>query len=328
MKTDNDLANQSRYHFPIELHEVLDAENIEIAGKHRKFDATLVSPRDCDTCRAVAVFIGGSGSYDRHGLHDQFDIGYHRFLDRLAVAGIASIRFDKVREQDALPEYDLNARLDEIENCFGVYGRSTKLRHLPRIVVGHSEGALVAAEYAVGHNNIEGVVYLSGPAKPIRSIMRDQACWTADQLEFSEEEKTQLFETQDRFLDFLDGNGQDPEAYSDYRHCRKYVDGVFKIDPLETIAKLKSSLLIVHGVNDVQIPVEHARQLSIKACSTGLIAKCVVLKDHDHLLRVNKNRGLENLSDYKNRRKRIRAATISRISRSILKMVSASQQGL
>jgi esterase/lipase len=316
------LGNKSPNHFgyqtPKKYTDVLDVQERMIKGKLRQFPATMVCPHDRAKCKYLAVFIGGSGNYDRHGKHDGMDIGYHRLLDQLALKGVASIRFDKVKDREFLADHDLSSYLDEVDKCFKTYDRDAEIKGLPRIVIGHSEGALIALEYAVRVEEIRGVVCVSGPAATLRTILKSQAHWMADQLKLTGNSTTHSIEVQESIFEYLDDDNPDDEAFPSYKNRRKYFKSIIDIDPLETLEKLKSWLLVVHGDNDVQVPVEHADNLVERALSIGLNTKKIVLKNHDHLLRVNKFTGLENISDYKSRRKKIRISSIERIARSIL----------
>ncbi len=141
------------------------------------FPATLIEPSDPDA--PVLLFISGSGPTDRDG-NSRLGVSAS-YLAKLAAKlgehGIGSLRFDKrgvpgsrpvKREADLVIATfvdDVLAVLDWLE------GRSGSR---PIIVVGHSEGGLVALAVAGRRPKIAGLVLVATPGLPPGDTLRAQ----------------------------------------------------------------------------------------------------------------------------------------------------------
>jgi len=131
-----------------------------------------------DTVEHPAVLlISGSGAQDR----DSTIMGHKPFLvlaDRLARAGIASFRFDDRgvggSQGDAMQSTMLDF-VDDARAAVQMMKLQADIDPMRVIVVGHSEGAMVAAELAADSQEVAGAVLLAGPAVPGGELLTRQA---------------------------------------------------------------------------------------------------------------------------------------------------------
>ena len=125
--------------------------------------ATHVRPH---SVKAAALLLAGSGATQRDGYHSG-----HRPLavlaGALAEAGVATLRYDKrgvYRSSGSLDVTDLQTIVGDARAAL------LKLRalhpQLPVIVIGHSEGGVVAAMLRASDPQLAGVVSLMGPTMP------------------------------------------------------------------------------------------------------------------------------------------------------------------
>lgn len=150
-------------------------EQLAAAG----FPATLTEPTSQPENAPLVLFFSGSGPTDRDG-NSRLGVsaGYMaKLADGLAAQGIGSLRFDKrgvpgsvsvAREEDVtLATYaeDGVAVLDWLQSTSG---------KRPVILLGHSEGGLVALEVARMRPDILGVVLLATPGLPPADTLREQ----------------------------------------------------------------------------------------------------------------------------------------------------------
>ena len=109
--------------------------------------ATLVAP---DGVRASALLIQGSGVHDRNGAMPAFNFRsnlYERLARELAARGIASLRYDKRGfdlPADVPRDYSLTTRLADASAALMVLKAQPEVAG-PTLIIGHSEGALIAA---------------------------------------------------------------------------------------------------------------------------------------------------------------------------------------
>ena len=127
----------------------------------------------------VVLIIAGSGPTDRNG--NSADGARNDSLKRLAWVlarhKIASVRYDKrgVAASLAATPDERNLTLEAYVADAVAWGKLLKAdkRMGPLIVLGHSEGALVAA-LAAPQLEPAGVISLSGSARPVDQVIRQQ----------------------------------------------------------------------------------------------------------------------------------------------------------
>lgn len=150
-----------------------DAREIPVEGA--VLAATHVLPKD--GARAAALLLGGSGATERDGY-----FAGHRPLAvlaaRLAERGVVSLRYDKRGVNRSSGEHD-PTDIDTLSKDAGAALRWLREQHprLPLLVIGHSEGGLIAARLGAGAAPPDGVVSLMGPVLPLAELFALQD-WT------------------------------------------------------------------------------------------------------------------------------------------------------
>lgn len=141
------------------------------------FPATLEDPSGAGP---LVVMVAGSGPTDRDG-NSVLGVraGYLRKLaDALAERGIASLRYDKRGLQGSAPvgnEADVTfaTYVEDLRTVIGWAAAGYSGR--PLVLLGHSEGGLVAIEAAkAAPGEISGLVLLATPGRPPGETLRDQ----------------------------------------------------------------------------------------------------------------------------------------------------------
>lgn len=132
--------------------------------------ATVTSP---DRPIASALILQGSGVHNRDGAMPAFGFPstlYSRLSRALGEQGsIACLRYDKRGHDlphDAPQEYSLTSRLADAQAALMVLIQRPELAGLPVFLIGHSEGAMLAAKLAVNVKLdllVNGVVSLAAP---------------------------------------------------------------------------------------------------------------------------------------------------------------------
>lgn len=136
----------------------------------------LVGERiDVTGATALAVLLPGSGPVDREGDVRRLALGIQRQLaTALADHGIASVRWDKRGVGDSGGEFLSTGFDDLVDDALAVVDRALE-EALPVIVIGHSEGATIAARVAAERPRIAGAVMLSGYARSGLEVLRWQS---------------------------------------------------------------------------------------------------------------------------------------------------------
>lgn len=245
----------------------------------------------------VVLIIAGSGPTDRNGnsAEGSRNDSLKRLAWDLARHNIASVRYDKrgvAASLKATPD-ERNLTLDAYVADAVAWGKSLKAdpRFGPLIVLGHSEGALVAA-LAAPELDPAGVVSLSGSARPVDQVIRQQL---ADHL------PPALLLRSNQILDRLkagqvDADVPDPLQGIFRPSVQPYLISLFRADPAAAFARLNMPALIVQGTTDLQVGVADAEKLK----QAKPDAELAVIPGMNHVMRIVPNDVKQQLSSYNN----------------------------
>ncbi|MCF5054036.1 alpha/beta fold hydrolase [Pseudomonas syringae] len=262
----------------------------------------------------VVLIIAGSGPTDRNG--NSADGARNDSLKRLAWVlarhNIASVRYDKrgVAASLAATPDERNLTLDAYVADAVAWGKLLKAdkRLGPLIVLGHSEGALVAA-LAAPQLDPAGVVSLSGSARPVDQVIRQQL---ADHL------PPALLLRSNEILDHLKAGQVDTDVPGPLEgifrpSVQPYLISLFRADPSEAFARLNMPALILQGTNDIQVGVGDARALK----QAKPDARLTVIEGMNHVMRIVPNDVKQQLASYNDPQLPLAAELGSRLVRFI-----------
>ncbi|KPU56430.1 alpha/beta hydrolase family protein [Pseudomonas fluorescens] len=256
---------------------------------------SLLLPKSDDPV-SVVLIISGSGPTDRDG--NNADGGRNDSLKRLAWVlakhNIASVRYDKrgVAASLAATPDERNLTVDAYVADAEAWGH--KLKTDPRfgklIVLGHSEGALIASLAAPGID-ADAVISVSGSARPVDQVIRQQ---------LGNRLPPPLMLRSNELLDSLKAGKPDdnvpPPLQAIFRpSVQPYLISLFRQDPAAAFARLKMPALIIQGSNDIQVGVNDARLL--KAAKPD--AELALIEGMNHVMRIVPNDVKRQLASYK-----------------------------
>lgn len=256
---------------------------------------SLLLPKSDDPVPVVLI-ISGSGPTDRDG--NNVDGGRNDSLKRLAWVlakhNIASVRYDKrgVAASLAATPDERNLTVEAYVADAEAWGK--KLKTDPRfgklIVLGHSEGALIASLAAPGID-ADAVISVSGSARPVDQVIREQ---------LGNRLPPPLMLRSNELLDSLKAGKPDdnvpPPLQAIFRpSVQPYLISLFRQDPAAAFAKLKMPALIIQGSNDIQVGVNDARLL--KAAKPD--AELALIEGMNHVMRIVPNDVKRQLASYK-----------------------------
>ncbi|MDD1019733.1 lysophospholipase [Pseudomonas sp. TNT2022 ID1048] len=262
---------------------------------HGELYGSMLLPKSAQPVPVVLI-ISGSGPTDRDGNNP--DGGRNDSLKRLAWVlakhNIASVRYDKrgVAASLAATPDERNLTLDAYVADAVAWGKQLKAD--PRlgqlIVLGHSEGALVAS-LAAPQLDAAGVISISGTARPVDQVLRQQLSYRLPPA---------LMVRSNELLDSLKAGQVDndvpPALQVIFRpSVQPYLITLFREDPAAAFARLKMPALIIQGSNDIQVSVDDARVL--KAAKPD--AQLTLIDGMNHVLRIVPNDLKRQLASYK-----------------------------
>ncbi|HFH3254753.1 alpha/beta hydrolase [Pseudomonas aeruginosa] len=270
----------------------------------------------------VVLLVAGSGPTDRDG-NNPFG-GNNRYLLRLAEAlaerGIASVRYDKrgvARSLAAAPrEEDLSvgAYVDDVVAWSERLARDPRFSRL--ILVGHSEGALIAS-LAAPRTPAEELIAIAGSGQPIDRVLREQL-------------RGRLPPAQLRQADSVLASLKAGETRSDIPPAlssllrpsvQPYLISLFREDPARAFGRLRIPTLIVQGRNDIQVGVADAKALQRAKPDSQL----VLIDGMNHILRIAPSTGLQQLSAYNDPNLPLARQLVEAVSRFILRGADAEK---
>lgn len=263
---------------------------------HGVLRGTMLLPQT-ETPPPVALLIAGSGPTDRDGNNPEG--GQNAYLRKLAEAlaenGIASVRYDKRGVARSLPAAPREEELSVEAYVSDVVAWSDKLAHDPRfgrqILIGHSEGALIASLAAPG-THAEALVSLAGSARPIGDVLREQLQGRLP---------PPLLAQADQLIDGLQAGQLQPRVPEPLKvlfrpSVQPYLISLFRQDPARAFATLKLPTLILQGTNDIQVGVEDAQALKRAKPDSDFH----LISGMNHILRIVPTSGPQQLASYNN----------------------------
>lgn len=263
---------------------------------HGVLRGTMLLPQGAAT-PPVALLIAGSGPTDRDGNNPEG--GQNAYLRKLAEAlaenGIASVRYDKRGVARSLPAAPHEEALSVEAYVADVVAWSDKLAQDPRfgrqILIGHSEGALIAS-LATPQTHAEALVSLAGSARLIGDVLREQLQGRLPPT---------LLAQADQLIDTLQAGRLQPKVPEPLKvlfrpSVQPYLISLFRQDPARAFAELKLPTLILQGTNDIQVGVEDAEALKRAKPDSDLH----LISGMNHILRIVPTSGPQQLASYNN----------------------------
>lgn len=244
----------------------------------------------------VAYIIPGSGANDRNGNQTSFVSNCYLMLsDSLVAHGISTLRVDKRMGGNSRFE-----NISEEDVTFDDFVNDAKLwvdflaeqnKFSDIIIIGHSQGSLVAILAAQGNDQVSAVISLAGAGRPMDVIIREQIY---KRLHLA---KKQL----DPILDKL-VMGERVDSVPIYFNqivrpsVQPFLISWMRYDPMEEMAKLDIPVAIVQGATDLQVLLIDAENLHSAYPSSELI----IIENMNHMFKEASLDMKENFASYTN----------------------------
>ncbi|WP_108667912.1 alpha/beta hydrolase [Euzebya rosea] len=243
---------------------------------------------------AAALLISGSGPLDRDSNTRKARLGVSALLaDALADAGVLSLRYDKRGVGDSDGDYDSAGLRDNIDDAVAALSflRSQEGVDPERVVVvGHSEGALIALDIAATHGeDVGGVALLAGTTHNGEEVLRWQATRVAEFLPtpvrlLLKLLRTDIAASQTKRLASIKASNKDVMRVQLVAKLNaKWLREFMAFEPAPLLERVSVPVLAVTGAGDVQVDpedVEAMRQLVTAAPFEGHVVDGV-----NHILR-------------------------------------------
>lgn len=243
----------------------------------------------CSELPTVVLFIAGSGPTDRDGnsrLINGKNNSFKMLAEELALAGIASLRYDKRRIGASRPvRDDANPIMfSDLVNDAVAWINSLKASgQFSRIVVaGHSQGALVG-KLAARETEIDALISFAGAGRPFGDLIREQY---NRQLSYMPGGLA-LLDTLERYIGMIT-EGRRIEwvnpVFSPVFHPanQAFLSENFLFDPVSELSILDIPILIIQGSTDIQVSEMDAVLLAGASPKTSY----VLINGMNHILKI------------------------------------------
>jgi pimeloyl-ACP methyl ester carboxylesterase len=277
--------------FSVATAQTMDTVSIQFPDG--QLEGTL-SIADSDEKTPVVYIIAGSGPNDRDGNQPSMKSNAHLMVsDALLSEGISTLRVDKRMSGNSIFE-----KKSEEDVTFDFFVEDAKrwVDYLDSlnifsdiILIGHSQGSLVAILAAQNNEKINGVISLAGAGSPIDQILRKQIY---AQLPIAKKEL-------DPIIDAL-VVGERVDSVPIYFHqivrpsVQPFLISWMKYNPTEEIAKLNIPVAIVQGTTDLQVSQDEAEKLH----SAYPSSKLIIVDGMNHIMKKAPMDRMENMATY------------------------------
>lgn len=230
----------------------------------------------------VALLIPGSGPTDRDGNNP---LGRNDSLKRLAQAlaklGVASLRYDKrgIGQSRAAAPDERQLSVDGYVADAIAWARLLQAdpRFSQVILIGHSEGALIAS-LAAPSVAPAALISIAGSGRPIDLLLREQLQGRLP---------PPLLATAYYLIDELKAGRTHEEVPEPLQvlfrpSVQPYLMSLFDQDPASAFAKTRSPALIIQGTHDIQVEREDAQALQRARAD----AELALIPGMNHVLRI------------------------------------------
>ena len=211
------------------------------------------------------VLIAGSGPTDRDGNNPLIPVKIdllRLIAERLAAAGIATLRYDKrgIGGSSSRPQGGLDTEerfflwehfVADATHAHAELLRQNEIKPYATAFLGHSEGGLlaIAASGAMAARRPHGLVLASTPGRKLGDIVREQIARTAPG----------FVAAADRIITSILASGRMPADISPElqlvfpAYAGPFLQSALAFDPAAALARIDNACLLVHGGADAQI---------------------------------------------------------------------------
>lgn len=243
----------------VETEITWESGSLEIAG-------SMVLPRAGAGLPAV-LLLGGAGAVDRDGntLDLRLDL-YRSIAYTLGEAGIASVRYDKRgvgKSEGTLSVATLNDLTEDAREMLRQLRGQDRIDAERIALLGHDEGATIAAIVAAGDPRLKGLLLLAPAADPLDAILLRQFELAARAQKMPESDVAEgLRRRREWFEKVRAARGDWIDAEDGGKVFVGWLREHFQHDPKEQLAKVALPIALFHGEHDRLIPADHTDRLA------------------------------------------------------------------
>ena len=264
--------------------------DVSIPSGTFSLQGTLTTPEAGTGPVSAALLISGSGPIDRDSNSKQLEINVMgQIASLLATNGIASLRYDKRGVGESDGDYHATGFHDNIADARAALEVLIARQEVDRrrvVVIGHSEGALIASCLSDDHR-LAGVALLAGAAHNGREVLTWQARTLAPTLPklvqwLMKLLRQDLIRTQSKRFERIEASTEDSIRIQLVKLNAKWFREFMAFEPTEALGRARVPVLAITGSKDVQVDPADVGLME-QAVPTPFVGH--VVEDVSHLLR-------------------------------------------
>lgn len=240
---------------------------------------SLLTPENNPAKKVVGLIVCGSGPTDRNGNNPQMQNNSIKYLaEDLCKAGIASVRYDKrgIAASAAAAPAEKDLRFSTYTEDVKAWIEMLSKDYDEIIVIGHSEGALLATLAAIENPHVSALIVIAGTGRPADQVLKAQLS----------DQPAAITQAVTSIVDSLKSGFQVKDIpvvlTSLFRpSVQPYLISWFAIDPAQSIAQVHVPVLIVQGDKDIQVSTEDAEILH----RANPRAKKIIIPNMNHVFK-------------------------------------------
>jgi len=252
------------------------AEEVRISVATYELAGTLLVPKGGKRPYPVAVMITGSGLQTRDSRIPMPGLeGYAPFrqiAERLASNGVAVLRVDDrgvggSTGRETLDKATTTLLAEDTRAQVAWLRKRAEMDPAGITLIGHSEGAAIAALIASTDSKVRSIVLMAGMGKPGSEVSAEQQeVALRSDTTMTEEAKAKLRAQQKETVKAVLAGGNVPGVPE---NAQAWVREYFSYDPLVPLRQVKQPILILQGERDRQVDQSHATLLADAARGAG-----------------------------------------------------------
>ncbi|WP_313801329.1 serine aminopeptidase domain-containing protein [Cytobacillus sp.] len=236
---------------------------------------TLTIPGDSSPAFPAILIISGSGKGDRDGNLKKMKMNIYKDLaDFFTLKGFVTLRYDKrgtSKSGGNFLETGLTDLIDDAVECIKFLQSHPKVDHNKIIVLGHSEGALIAPA-VFKKIPVSGLILLAGAAEPSKELLPRQnelayaelnrktglKGWLIRTLKVTEKARKQ----NSKILNKMIHSDKAVMRIKGVKLNAKWVREIYAYNVCDYLKEVTCPVLAITGEKDIQVPPEHAKLMA------------------------------------------------------------------
>lgn len=295
--------------------EGVDSSRLRFASERSPLAGTFSRPASGTGRLPAVLLLSGSGPHDRNGNPPRTELQWnflHSIAMDLAARGIASLRYDDRGVAASSGSFADAGFADLASDAASAlhYLASRDDVDVGRLgVIGHSEGALIAAKLAEveAGTSIASLVLIGAPAEPLDRMLLSQVRRRLGERGKDARDADRILARMRAFFEHVRLSRGDVLVWRGRSRRVRWLREHLEVDPLKLFGKVSCPTLVVQGEKDLQVPAGHRVHVASALASEEV--ETVLIPGAGHFLMPATGK----LSDYAEARRRVRSEALDAI---------------